>query len=72
MIFIGHARCLVDTGFAHLKKQYRRHDCETLEQLAMVVDKSSDKNVAVCYPTWVWRRWKPFLEEHFKPVPGIM
>jgi hypothetical protein len=24
--FLGHAQCLVDVGFAHLKIKFRRHD----------------------------------------------
>lgn len=29
----GHARCLVDAGFAHIKKLYRRSDCETVDDI---------------------------------------
>ncbi|XP_060600079.1 uncharacterized protein LOC132753609 isoform X1 [Ruditapes philippinarum] len=67
----GHARCLVDAGFAHLKIKFRRHDVETLQQLADVTEKSSTTNSAVCYPQWSWRQWKPFLERFFKPIIGI-
>ena len=67
----GHARCLVDSGFACLKKLYRRSDCDTIGQLQDVVNKSSSTNTTVRYPTWQWMDWKAFLEPVFKSVKGI-
>ena len=67
----GHARCLVDSGFASLKKLYRRTDCDSIEQLEEVVNKSSSTNEAIRYPTWQWRDWKTFLEPVIRPVTGI-
>ena len=67
----GHARCLVDSGFASLKQMYRRSDCDSIDDLQNVVNKSSSTNVAVRYPSWCWREWKPFLSANFRPVPGI-
>ncbi|WAR12704.1 hypothetical protein MAR_026884 [Mya arenaria] len=40
----GHTRCLVDSGFANIKKLFRQCDVESLAQLAEVVDKSSKSN----------------------------
>ncbi|KAH3891651.1 hypothetical protein DPMN_015756 [Dreissena polymorpha] len=51
--------------------KYRRHDCETREQLAEIVEGSSLGNMAVSYPQWSWRAWKEFLGQHFKSVIGI-
>ena len=67
----GHARCLIDGGFALLKKKYRRCDCESLDQLEDIVDTSSSTNMAVRYPDWQWRSWKNFLNLHFKAIKGI-
>ncbi|XP_053386664.1 uncharacterized protein LOC128550843 [Mercenaria mercenaria] len=67
----GHARCLVDSGFASLKKLYRRTDCDSLVQLQHVVDMSSATNEAVRYPSWQWRDWKSFLGPVIKPMRGI-
>ncbi|XP_052265542.1 uncharacterized protein LOC127868025 isoform X2 [Dreissena polymorpha] len=67
----GHARCLVDSGFAHIKIKYHCHDCETREQLAEIVEGSSIGNMAVSYPQLSCRAWKEFLGQHFKPVIGI-
>ena len=67
----GHARCLVDSGFASVKKLYRRTDCDTFDQLEEIVNKSSTTNEAVRYPAWQWRDWKAFLEPVFRPLPRI-
>ena len=67
----GHARCLIDGGFALIKKLYRRCDCDGIGQLEDVVNKSSSTNTAVRYPAWQWRSWKPYLTQFFKPVKGI-
>lgn len=67
----GHARCLVDSGFAALKKLYRRCDCDSIDQLQQIVNKSSATNEAVRYPAWQWRDWKAFLEPVFRPLPRI-
>ncbi|WAR08783.1 hypothetical protein MAR_018741 [Mya arenaria] len=53
-------RCLVDSGFANIKKLFRRCDVDSLVQLAEVVDKSSKSNVPVLYKktdgseNWAW------------------
>jgi len=67
----GRARCLVDSGFASKKKLYRRFDCDALDQLEAVVDKSSATNVAVRYPAWQWRNWREFLEPCVRALTGI-
>jgi hypothetical protein len=73
----GHARCLVDAGFGHAKKLYRRSDCDTLADVERVFANSSTTNEAVVYKQenganeWEWRAWKSFLGEHFKPFVGI-
>uniref|UniRef100_A0A8W8N980 DUF7869 domain-containing protein n=1 Tax=Magallana gigas TaxID=29159 RepID=A0A8W8N980_MAGGI len=67
----GHARCLIDGGFALLKKLYRRCDCDSIGQLEDVVNRSSTTNTAVRYPAWQWRSWKEYLGQFFKPVKGI-
>ncbi|XP_052797705.1 uncharacterized protein LOC128229867 [Mya arenaria] len=67
----GHAKCLVDSGFGNVKRLYRRTDCESLDQLEDVVNKSSYSNTAVRYPAWSWRNWKGFLGDHFKALNGI-
>jgi len=42
-----HARCLVDSGFATLKKLYRRSDVDVLDQLELVVNRSSTTKTAI-------------------------
>ena len=67
----GHARCLVDSGFACLKQRYRRTDCDNMDQLETTVSSSSKTNEAVRYPAWQWYDWKSFLGPVFKPIRGI-
>lgn len=70
----GHCRCVIDAGFAHIKRKYKRSDCNCIGDLANVVNNSAVSNSAVLFheeDEWVWRNWKAFLELNFKPVPGI-
>ncbi|KAJ8308706.1 hypothetical protein KUTeg_013580 [Tegillarca granosa] len=77
MQIAGHARCLIDGGFAHIKRQYRRTDVDTLVHLAEVVTKSAYSNRPVLYKAtngsrnWEWRDWKSFLSAHFRSLRGI-
>ncbi|KAH3806414.1 hypothetical protein DPMN_134735 [Dreissena polymorpha] len=60
-----------DSGFAYIKKPNRRSDCDIIQQLDDIVNKSSTANEAVRYPTWRWRGWNTFLSTSFKAIPGI-
>ena len=71
LLYSGHAHCHVDAGLGNIKKLYRRTDCESLSQLEEIVNKSSMSNLAVRYPQWIWRKWKEFLDEVFKPLKHI-
>ncbi|XP_061170719.1 uncharacterized protein LOC133180166 [Saccostrea echinata] len=67
----GHTRCIIDGGFALIKKLYRRSDCDSIDQLERIVEQSSVANSTVRYPAWQWRERKAFLSEYFKPLKGI-
>ncbi|KAH3730543.1 hypothetical protein DPMN_056533 [Dreissena polymorpha] len=67
----SHARCLVDNGFGHLKKLYRRSNIDSMDSLTQMVNMSSASNDAVRYPARKWRDWKGFLSRLFCPVPAI-
>ncbi|WAR29179.1 hypothetical protein MAR_002747 [Mya arenaria] len=54
----GHTRCLVDSGFANIKKLFRRCDVESLAQLAEI-------------QTNCRLEWKSYLQLDFLPVRGI-
>ncbi|XP_062573679.1 uncharacterized protein LOC134235558 [Saccostrea cucullata] len=61
--------CLVDSGFAHIRKLYRRSGIDSLAQFFTLVNKSASSNEAVSYDdTWQWRNWKDFLSTYFRPV----
>ncbi|XP_034338748.2 uncharacterized protein [Magallana gigas] len=68
----GHTKCLVDAGFAHIKKLYRRTDNDSLLDLVRTVEKSSKGNKAVVVDeTFQWRDWKSLLADEFCPIQGI-
>ncbi|WAR04042.1 hypothetical protein MAR_010600 [Mya arenaria] len=67
----GHTRCLVDSGFANIKKLFRRCDVDSLAQLAEVVDKSSKSNVPVPYKKTDGSENWAYLQLDFLPVRGI-
>uniref|UniRef100_A0A8W8NWW7 DUF7869 domain-containing protein n=1 Tax=Magallana gigas TaxID=29159 RepID=A0A8W8NWW7_MAGGI len=68
----GHTNCLVDAGFAHIKKLYIRTDNDSLSDLVRTVEKSSKVNKAVIVnETFQWRDWKSFLADEFCPIYGI-
>ena len=70
-------RCLVDANFGRIRQLYRRSEVDCLDDLTAVVDHSTANNYAVTYrdrdghKNWIWRDWKSFLAQHFKPVKGI-
>ncbi|KAH3714844.1 hypothetical protein DPMN_057546 [Dreissena polymorpha] len=69
--FTGHARSHVDSGFAAIKKRFRRCDVSTLAHLSDVVNDSSNSNASVQYPQWQWEDWRAFLKPKFRALPGI-
>ena len=70
-----HARCLVDGLFGLARRALRRSDCDSIQQLKKIIDKSSEPNHAVLYGSqegeWQWRDWKVFFKPLFSAVPGI-
>lgn len=74
MQIAGHARCLIDSGFAHIKKHFRRNDADTVQHVAQLVNKSSAPNTSVTYCNengfcqWQWFDWKTFFAADFKAI----
>jgi hypothetical protein len=67
-------RCLVDSNFAHIKRLYKKSECNSLEDLRGIVDKSCYSNNAVLYAeedSWVWCDWAQFFSENFLSVKGL-
>lgn len=69
----GHTRCLVDSGFAHIRKLFRRSDVDSVGQFHTLINKSAATNEAVPFQSaaWKWRNWKSFLSSQFRAVKGI-
>ncbi|XP_065941872.1 uncharacterized protein [Magallana gigas] len=72
-----HGRCLVDAGFANIKRLYHRTDVDSLSGLVEVVRKSARSNSLVTYindageHSWEWYDWKSFTSTFFTNVKGI-
>lgn len=71
--YFSHFRCLVDSGFAHIRKPFRRSDVDSLGQFHTLINKSAATNEAVLFQSgaWKWRNWKYFLSSQFRAVKGI-
>ncbi|KAJ8302403.1 hypothetical protein KUTeg_021390 [Tegillarca granosa] len=74
----GHSRCLIDSGFASIKKLYRRSNRDSIEQLQKVVEKSAGSNTAkidnasealpeVIYPAGLSRDRQQYLYSSVRP-----
>lgn len=72
-----HGRCLVDAGFANIKRLYHRTDVDSLSGLVDVINRSAKSNRSVTYlndageHNWEWFDWKTFISQYFGPVRGI-
>ncbi|XP_062578888.1 uncharacterized protein LOC134240830 [Saccostrea cucullata] len=72
-----HGRCLVDAGFANIKRLYHRTDVDSFSSLVDVVRKSAKSNAPVTYinsdgeRSWEWYDWKTFTSRFFTSVKGI-
>lgn len=67
---VGHTRCFVDGNFGLIKQTYRSADVDTVEQLSLIVSRSSRTNTAQMFP-WEWREWDKMLGGLFGAVKGI-
>ena len=75
----GHTRCLVDGCFGMVKRKYRRSDCDTISELAQVVNESAKCNQAQLVRNQTmrdmavkWYSWDTHLGQFFKPLKGIL
>ena len=65
---------MCDACFGKIRQLFRRCDVDTVSQLAQVINKSAQINVAqVCHsdPNFNWCEWDSFLIPYFKPLEGI-
>ena len=67
---VGHTRCFVDGNFGFIKKCYRSADIDTVQQLPLLVERSSKTNTAQMFQ-WEWRDWQEMLGRLFIAVKGI-
>lgn len=70
----GHTKSMCDACFGKIRQLFRRSDVDTVSQLAEVVNKSANINVAqVCHtdPDFNWCEWDSLLIQFLKPFKGI-
>ena len=68
------SRCLVDANFAHIKRLYKRTDCNSLGDLREIVDRSCYSNNAVLFEeedSWIWSDWAEFFSASFSALKGL-
>jgi hypothetical protein len=61
---VGHTKFAPDGYFGLIKKKYRHSSVYTYEQLATIIEQSSQNPI-------VYRDWSPWLAEYFNPLPNI-
>lgn len=79
-MIVGHTKFAPDGYFGLIKKRYRRSNVYTYEQLANVIERSSENghNLCQCYrnasgtPNFEYRDWAKWLSKYFKNLPNIM
>ena len=65
---------MVDANFAHIKRLYKRTDCNSLGDLREIVDRSCYSNNAVLFEeedSWIWSDWAEFFSASFSALKGL-
>ena len=79
-MLVGHTKFSPDGFFGLIRRLYRRSKVYTYEQLAEVIDKSTQDGVYnICQryrnrdsePNYIYRDWAAWLSKYFKPLPNI-
>jgi hypothetical protein len=78
-MLVGHTKFAPDGYFGLIKYRYRRSRVYTYEQLADIIEKSSEKGHNLCQryrdetgaPDFEYRDWSNWLSQYFKKLPNI-
>lgn len=78
-LVVGHTKFSPDGYFGLIRHRYRRSKVYTYEQLAKVVEKSSENGHNICQrynhnnekSEIVYRNWSSWLAQYFKTIPNI-
>lgn len=74
-LIVGHTKFSPDGYFGLIKRRYRRSQIYTYEQLASMLESSSENGHNVCIgktaPPLIYRDWTSWLAQYFTPLKGI-
>jgi hypothetical protein len=70
----GHTKFICDSFFGQIKKVYRNHRVNTVDDIEHIVNISSEGNEAIRCNNglgWIWYDFNTLLKDHFNPLPQI-
>lgn len=79
-LVVGHTKFSPDSHFGLIRKQYRNSSVYTYDQLANLIDKSTQSNCNYCHryskiknepSAIVYRNWSDWLSNYFNIIPNI-
>lgn len=78
-MLVGHTKFAPDGYFGLIKYRYRRSNVYTYDQLADLIDKSTENGHNICQhyrdeqgtPNFIYRDWTLWLSKYFKNLPNI-
>lgn len=76
---VGHTKFAPDGYFGLIKYRYRRSDVYTYDQLADLIEASSENGHNICQryrdkqgnPSFIYRDWGTLFLKYFRKIPGI-
>jgi hypothetical protein len=70
----GHTKFICDAEFGSIKKAYKDSRINTVDDVEMVINKSSIHNKSIRYDNgigWKWKDFNSMLKDHFRTLPNI-
>lgn len=70
----GHTKFICDSYFGRIKKTYRDHNVNTIDDIEKIINKSSKSNIGLKYNNgvgWNWYDFQGFFSQNFVNYPYI-
>jgi len=70
----GHTKFICDAKFGSIKKAYKTSHINIVDDVEMVINKSSIYNKSIRYDNgigWKWKDFNSMLKDHFRTLPNI-
>src|SRR5688572_1648832 len=70
----GHTKFICDAEFGSIKKAYKNSHINTVDDVEMVINKTSVHNKSIRYDNgigWKWKDFNSMLKGHFRTLPNI-